>query len=68
MVKVPRYETYCLETGVKTLVTVTGQQLPPSIVLFVIYQRQCVKNVLKILKMHCDRIVFLHYLFKKNVV
>ena len=32
MVKMPRFETYCLETGVKTLVTETGQQLPPSIV------------------------------------
>ena len=31
MVKMPRFETYCLETGVKTLVTETGQQLPPSI-------------------------------------
>ena len=30
MVKMPRFETYCLETGVKTLVTETGQQLPPS--------------------------------------
>ena len=27
----PRFETYCLETAVKTLVTETGQQLPPSI-------------------------------------
>ena len=32
MVKMPRFETYCLETGVKTLVTETGQQLPPSYV------------------------------------
>ena len=31
MVKMPRFETYCLETGVKTLVTETGQQLPPSL-------------------------------------
>ena len=31
MVKMPRFETYCLETGFKTLVTETGQQLPPSI-------------------------------------
>ena len=30
MIEMPRYETYCLETGVKTLVTETGQQLPPS--------------------------------------
>ena len=30
MVKMPRFETYCLETGVKALVTETGQQLPPS--------------------------------------
>ena len=30
MVKMPRFETSCLETGVKTLVTETGQQLPPS--------------------------------------
>ena len=33
MVKMPRFETFCFETGVKTLVTETGQQLPPSIVL-----------------------------------
>ena len=32
MVKMPRFETYCLETGVKTLVTEMGQLLPPSIV------------------------------------
>ena len=31
MVKMPRFETSCLETGVKTLVTETGQQLPPSL-------------------------------------
>ena len=30
MVKMPHFETSCLETGVKTLVTETGQQLPPS--------------------------------------
>ena len=30
MVKMPRFETSCLETGVKTLVTEAGQQLPPS--------------------------------------
>ena len=30
MVEMPHFETYCLETGVKTLVTETGQQLPPS--------------------------------------
>ena len=30
MVKMPCFETSCLETGVKTLVTETGQQLPPS--------------------------------------
>ena len=30
MVKMPRFETSCSETGVKTLVTETGQQLPPS--------------------------------------
>ena len=34
MVKMPRFETSCLETGIKTLVTETGQQLPPSIVRF----------------------------------
>ena len=34
MVKMPRFETYCLETGVKTLVTETGQQLPPSLVYY----------------------------------
>ena len=33
IVKMPRFETYCLETGVKTLVTEMGQQLPPSLVL-----------------------------------
>ena len=32
MVEMPRFETSCLETGVKTLVTETGQQLPPSII------------------------------------
>ena len=32
MVKMPRFETSCLEMGVKTLVTETGQQLPPSII------------------------------------
>ena len=31
MVKMPRFETSCLETGIKTLATETGQQLPPSI-------------------------------------
>ena len=31
MVKMPRFETICLQTVVKTLVTETGQQLPPSI-------------------------------------
>ena len=30
MVEMPRFETSCLETGVKTLVTEMGQQLPPS--------------------------------------
>ena len=30
MVKMPCFETSCLETGIKTLVTETGQQLPPS--------------------------------------
>ena len=30
MVKMPRFETSCFETGVKTLVTEMGQQLPPS--------------------------------------
>ena len=30
MVRMPRFETSCLEMGVKTLVTETGQQLPPS--------------------------------------
>ena len=30
MVKMPRFETSCLETGIKTPVTETGQQLPPS--------------------------------------
>ena len=30
MVKITRFETYFLETGVKALVTETGQQLPPS--------------------------------------
>ena len=34
MVKMPPYESSCLETGVKTLVTETGQQLPPSIADF----------------------------------
>ena len=33
MVKMPRFETSCLETGVKTLVTEMGQQLPPSYVM-----------------------------------
>ena len=33
MVKMPCFETSCLETGVKTLVTETGQQLSPSIVV-----------------------------------
>ena len=28
--EMPRFETSCLETGVKTLVTETGQQMPPS--------------------------------------
>ena len=32
MVKMPRFETSCFEMGVKTLVTETGQQLPPSMV------------------------------------
>ena len=32
MVKLPRFETSCLQTGVKTLVSETGQQLPPSLV------------------------------------
>ena len=31
MVKMPCFKTYCLETGVKTLVTEIGQQLPPSL-------------------------------------
>ena len=31
MVKLSRFETFCLQTGVKTLVSETGQQLPPSI-------------------------------------
>ena len=35
MVKMPRFETYCLEMGVKTLVTETGQQLPPSTVFLI---------------------------------
>ena len=30
MVEMPRFVTTCLETGVKTQVTETGQQLPPS--------------------------------------
>ena len=30
MAKLPRFETFCLQTGVKTLVSETGQQLPPS--------------------------------------
>ena len=42
MVKMPRFETYCLETGVKTLVTEMGQQLPPSIVRFVNKTTICV--------------------------
>ena len=32
MVKMPRFETFSFETGVKTLITETGQQLPPSLV------------------------------------
>ena len=32
MVRMPRFKTSCLKTGVKTLVTEMGQQLPPSIV------------------------------------
>ena len=31
-VEMPCFVTSCLETGVKTLVTETGQQLPPSYV------------------------------------
>ena len=34
MIKMPRFEAYCLETGVKALVTETGQQLPPSSAVF----------------------------------
>ena len=30
MVEMPRYETCCLQTGIVTQVTETGQQLPPS--------------------------------------
>ena len=33
MVKMPRFETSSLETGVKTIVTETGQQLPPSYII-----------------------------------
>ena len=33
MVKLPRFETSCLQTGVKALVSEMGQQLPPSYVL-----------------------------------
>ena len=33
MVEMPRFVTSCLETGVKTQVTETGQQLPPSYVV-----------------------------------
>ena len=32
MVKMTRFETHCLKTGVKIPVTETGKQLPPSIV------------------------------------
>ena len=35
MVKMPRFETSCFQTGVKTYVTETGQQLPPSNVTLV---------------------------------
>ena len=35
MVKMPCFETYCSETGIKILVTETGQQLPPSLVCFI---------------------------------
>ena len=31
MVELPRFETSCLQTGVKNLVSETGQQLPPSV-------------------------------------
>ena len=31
MVKLSHFETSCLQTGVKTLVSEMGQQLPPSI-------------------------------------
>ena len=37
MVKMPHFETSCLETGIKILVTETGQQLPPSIKIFISY-------------------------------
>ena len=30
MIEKPRYETCCLQTGIETQVTETGQQLPPS--------------------------------------
>ena len=33
MVKMPHFDTSCLETGIKTLVTEMGQQLPPSIII-----------------------------------
>ena len=33
MVEIPRFETSCLQMGIKTLVTKMGQQLPPSFVV-----------------------------------
>ena len=59
MVKMPRFVTSCLETGIKTLVTETGQQLPPSIVskvstlMDIIYHiADFQKNILIVLTAH----------------
>ena len=45
MVKMPRFETYCLEMGVKTLVTETGQQLPPSSVCVYLHIYTCIPKM-----------------------
>ena len=52
MVKTPRFETSSLETGIKTMVTETGQQLPPSTVGFFAMQKSCVSDLASLRHQH----------------
>ena len=50
LVKLPCFETFCLQTGVKTLVSETGHQLPPSLVSFLAILRDWNSNLYDVLK------------------